>query len=56
MNKDKDKKKRKMTRIVIEEIDDSRLDQAAGGGGLAPTGTSGVPNSNQCQCIDIPDY
>ncbi len=51
MNKDKNKK-RKAPRIVIEEIDDSRLKEADGGL-LDPDnkGTQGVPNSNQCQCV-----
>lgn len=51
MNKDKDKNKskRKAPRIIIEEIDDSRLKEADGG--VLDQGTSGVPNSNQCQCV-----
>lgn len=46
--KNKNKHKRKAPRIIIEEIDDSRLEEADGG--VLDQGTSPVPNSNQCQC------
>lgn len=44
----KKKKNDKPSRIVIEEVDESRLRKVSGGGG--PGGDSGSGGS-QCQCV-----